>query len=249
MNKRNPIIKTLILTAGFVLCSTLTAAAANYDGQLDSVSDTAVTGWAKDAASPDNPVKVSISIVPEGSSEAVRETTLLASDYRASDAYAPRSAGYCGFNWDVDWSELDNGTYQINLQTGTRKVRKSLSYTNTQGKEKEAAAEKTTDKAAQSPDGYQSLGVFKTTAYCPCQSCSEGWGRSTSTGARARAKHTIAVDPRVIPYGTKVMIDGIIYTAEDRGGGVKGNHIDVFYDTHSETRQHGVSYKEVYLIP
>ena len=44
------------------------------------------------------------------------------------------------------------------------------------------------------------------------------------------------------------MINGIIYTAEDKGGGVKGNHIDIFFDTHSETKQHGVQNTEVYLV-
>ena len=96
--------------------------------------------------------------------------------------------------------------------------------------------------------GFRSLGTFKLTGYCPCYSCSEGWGRNTSTGAIASAKHTIAVDPKVIPYGSKVLINGIVYTAEDRGGGVRGNHIDVFYDTHQETKVQGTQYQEVFLI-
>ena len=94
----------------------------------------------------------------------------------------------------------------------------------------------------------RSLGLFRTTAYCPCYKCSEGWGRRTSSGAIARSGHTIAVDPRVIPMGSKVMIGGVIYTAEDRGGGVKGNHIDIFYDTHGQTRQHGSFMQEVFLV-
>ena len=48
--------------------------------------------------------------------------------------------------------------------------------------------------------------------------------------------------------GSKVMIGGVIYTAEDRGGGVKGNHIDIFYDTHAQTRQHGSFMQEVFLV-
>ena len=43
------------------------------------------------------------------------------------------------------------------------------------------------------------LGVFTTTGYCPCGSCSGRWGRLTSTGALAAAGHTVAVDPRLIP--------------------------------------------------
>lgn len=89
------------------------------------------------------------------------------------------------------------------------------------------------------------LKTFKLTAYCPCQECSEGYGRSTATGARARANHTIAVDPNVIKYGTKVVINGVTYTAEDCGGGVKGNHIDIFFNTHAEVERFGVKYKKV----
>ena len=88
------------------------------------------------------------------------------------------------------------------------------------------------------------LGVFTTTGYCPCGSCSGRWGRLTSTGALAAAGHTVAVDPRVIPYGARLMINGVIYTAEDRGGGVRGNHIDIFYDTHEESRLHGAQAAE-----
>ena len=39
---------------------------------------------------------------------------------------------------------------------------------------------------------------------------------------------TIAVDPRVIPCGTKVIIGGHIFTAEDCGGAIQGNHIDIY---------------------
>ena len=71
---------------------------------------------------------------------------------------------------------------------------------------------------------------------------------ATSTGTIATSGRTIAVDPRVIPYGSKVMIGGVIYTAEDHGGGVKGNHVDIFFDTHTQTRQHGKQTQEVFLV-
>ena len=44
------------------------------------------------------------------------------------------------------------------------------------------------------------------------------------------------------------MSGNVIYTAEDRGGGVKGNHVDIFFDTHSQTRQHGKQTQEVFLV-
>jgi len=56
----------------------------------------------------------------------------------------------------------------------------------------------------------------------------------TATGTTATAGRTIAVDPKVIPYGTKVYIEGYgIRIAEDCGG-FRGNHIDIFVNKISE---------------
>lgn len=93
-----------------------------------------------------------------------------------------------------------------------------------------------------------SLGVFKLTAYCPCYSCSEGYGGITATGTRTQAGRTIAVDPRIIPYGSRVMINGHEYIAEDCGGAIKQNRIDIFFNTHAEALRFGVQYAEVFLV-
>lgn len=89
---------------------------------------------------------------------------------------------------------------------------------------------------------------FKITAYCPCHECSGKYGRQTATGHTATSGHTIAVDQTVIPYGTHVKINGVEYIAEDCGGAVKGNTIDIFFDTHEETEQFGVKYLEVEVM-
>lgn len=106
---------------------------------------------------------------------------------------------------------------------------------------------------------YESLGVFEITAYCSCKKCC-GVGAEnrpkdengndivyTATGAIARANHTIAVDPSVIPYGTKVIINGTVYTAEDCGGGIKGNRIDIYFDSHEAALQWGRQKHEVFV--
>lgn len=67
----------------------------------------------------------------------------------------------------------------------------------------------------------------------------------TSTRTVATANRTIAVDPRVIPYGSKVKIDGKEYIAEDCGGAIKGNRIDIFVDNHDNTLEQGVRYLNV----
>lgn len=88
----------------------------------------------------------------------------------------------------------------------------------------------------------------KLTAYCPCEACSGGYGRSTATGKRAKAGRTVAVDPSVFKYGTKFKIGNHTYTAEDCGGGVKGKHIDIFFDTHEEVEEFGMKYKKVEVV-
>ncbi len=81
----------------------------------------------------------------------------------------------------------------------------------------------------------------------------QSW-KLTATGTTARVG-AIAVDPDVIPYGTRMFIvssDGSITygvaTAEDCGGSIQGNRIDLFFDTYDECIQFGVRDCDVYLL-
>ena len=64
----------------------------------------------------------------------------------------------------------------------------------------------------------------------------------TSTGKKPRPYHTLAVDPKVIPYGTRVYIPEFnkVFIAEDCGGAIKGNRIDIYMNNEYECRQWGV---------
>lgn len=92
-----------------------------------------------------------------------------------------------------------------------------------------------------------SLGEYKITAYCPCAKCCGKSDGITSTGVLARQGRTIAVDPQKIAYGDRVIINGHTYTAEDCGGAIKGNRIDVYFDSHEDALEFGVQYAEVFL--
>lgn len=92
---------------------------------------------------------------------------------------------------------------------------------------------------------------FKTTAYTHTD---EGCNMTTATGTTVRIG-TVAVDPTVIPYGTRMFIlsnDGqYIYgiaTAEDCGGGVKGKHIDLYFPTDAACWSYGVRTATVYFL-
>lgn len=92
------------------------------------------------------------------------------------------------------------------------------------------------------------LGEFKITGYCACEECCGKNDGITSTGTEATAGRTVAVDPNVIPYGTEVIIGDEAYVAEDCGSAVKGNKIDIFYDSHEEALAAGVRYESVAVI-
>jgi 3D (Asp-Asp-Asp) domain-containing protein len=91
------------------------------------------------------------------------------------------------------------------------------------------------------------IGRFKLTAYSGPQ-----LGQPlpiTATGTAARTGRTVAVDPRIIPLGSKIYIEGIgERIAEDVGGGIKGHHIDVYLGTVPQARDFGVRRGRVSLV-
>ncbi len=96
----------------------------------------------------------------------------------------------------------------------------------------------------------ESLGKVYVTAYCPCEQCSGPHGHATASGKRAKPNHTIAVDANnpIVPMGTKVVIEGKVYTVEDTGDLHKyGNEFDIFYEHHSEIDSWGRRKVEVFV--
>lgn len=95
----------------------------------------------------------------------------------------------------------------------------------------------------------KSLGKFVITAYCTCRVCCGVYsgGNRTASGTVPTSNRTIAVDTSVIPFNTRVVINGQVYVAEDRGGAIKGKRIDMFFMTHKEALRWGRRTMEVYL--
>ena len=117
----------------------------------------------------------------------------------------------------------------------------------------EPSADETTDKPTveETPDEPEltNLGEFKVTAYCTCSKCCGAWADGiTYTGTQATAGRTVAVDPDVVPLGSKVYINGTEYVAEDIGGAIKGKRIDVLLPSHEAALQFGVKYTDVSII-
>ena len=75
-----------------------------------------------------------------------------------------------------------------------------------------------------------------------------GNGSRTATGTLVR-RGVIAVDPSVIPLGTRVFIPGYgEAVAEDIGGGIHGQRIDVAFDTHAEALMFGRQDLEIFIM-
>lgn len=95
--------------------------------------------------------------------------------------------------------------------------------------------------------------MFTIHYYCPCEECSGEWGYSIKSPCgehKALSMHTIAVDESIIPLLSKVRISGyseVTFVAEDVGGMVKGNVIDIFVETHEETLNQQIQQAEVFI--
>lgn len=87
------------------------------------------------------------------------------------------------------------------------------------------------------------------TAYtASCKGCSG----VTSTGVDLKSNpgaKIIAVDPNVIPMGSKVYVDGYGYAvAADKGGAIKGNRIDVFFSSKNDAYRWGVKRVKIRVL-
>ncbi|AZV57275.1 3D domain-containing protein [Clostridium sp. AWRP] len=128
-------------------------------------------------------------------------------------------------------------------------------------KEQQLIALQTAQKAPQIPEirtssptlsrggsgslSYSQALTMEATAYCGDAITASG----SATVRNPNGYSTIAVDPRVIPLGTKVYVEGYGYAvACDTGGAIKGNIIDLFVNSESEAENWGRRYVTVYIL-
>lgn len=109
------------------------------------------------------------------------------------------------------------------------------------------------------PSSYSAVLTCTATAYdLSFQSCGKrpgdkGYG-ITATGTQA-AYGTVAVDPKVIPLGSKLYIEttdgSFVYgyaTAADTGGAIKGNKVDLFFPSYDDCMKFGRRSVRVYIL-
>lgn len=82
------------------------------------------------------------------------------------------------------------------------------------------------------PSRHKEVMLFEATAYCQ--------GEVTFTGTKPQEGRTVATDPEVIPLGTKLIINGKgDYVAEDTGGLIRGNRLDIYLEDYSRCIEFG----------
>lgn len=99
----------------------------------------------------------------------------------------------------------------------------------------------------------ESLGTFTCTGYCACTKCCGAYAEGiTASGVKVHydedGETTCAVDPSVISLGSLLWIDGRYYRAEDTGSAVKGNIVDLYFESHDEASAYGSQKHEVFIV-
>ncbi|WP_394917208.1 NlpC/P60 family protein [uncultured Robinsoniella sp.] len=111
------------------------------------------------------------------------------------------------------------------------------------GSENESGVQGDTELAREQDYG-QHLGNFTLTAYCSCPVCCGVWsGGPTASGAMPVQGRTVAMGG--IPFGTRLIINGEIYTVEDRG--TPYGHVDIYMSDHQDACVFGRQQADVYL--
>lgn len=95
------------------------------------------------------------------------------------------------------------------------------------------------------PTGHwENAGRYRMSHFCPCRKCNGSNAGRTASGAPMTVGRTVATG-REFPFGTKLLINGVIYTVEDRG--VPNGCVDILVGSHSEAYQRGVFRSDIFV--
>jgi len=87
------------------------------------------------------------------------------------------------------------------------------------------------------------------TAYDGCYECNKPYYGLPSYIGLPLDRGIVAVDPRVIPMGTRLYVEGYGEAiAADQGNAIKGNRIDLFFDTHQQALNYGMKTVKVTIL-
>ena len=95
------------------------------------------------------------------------------------------------------------------------------------------------------PTGHwENAGRYRMSHFCPCRKCNGSNAGRTASGAPMQVGRTVATG-REFPFGTRLLINGQIYTVEDRG--VPNGCVDILVDSHGEAYRRGVFRSDIFV--
>ena len=95
------------------------------------------------------------------------------------------------------------------------------------------------------PSGHwENAGRYRMSHFCPCRKCNGKNAGRTASGAPMSIGRTVATG-REFPFGTRLLINGTIYTVEDRG--VPNGCVDILVGSHGEANRRGVFRSEIFV--
>ena len=157
----------------------------------------------------------------------------------------------------TDDAKLERGISRIvsKGQNGIQKITVELVYHDEQLVERNTLSQEVIKKPVNKVVAYGTISTasrggqtFDFREVKVVQAYAYSGGGRTATGTQARVG-AIAVDPSVIPLGSSVYVEGYGFaTAEDTGGAIKGNKVDLYMDTESQCRSWGIRTVKVYII-
>ena len=178
-------------------------------------------------------------------------------DTSSDEAYTEDESSDASYTENDSDSESSDDSYSNDEEAGT--IDDDSQYTD--ASEDTSSDDSSTEDSSDSSDDSSSdssssdsgssdssqgtyLGNFKLTAYCNCATCCGTAGNATASGTMPVAGRTVAMAG--VPFGTKLLINGNVYTVEDLG--TPYGHVDIYCSSHSEALSFGLQYADVYQL-
>lgn len=229
----------------FLLCSVCILSFPAFGAEIEGsygTTDRGVYGWAWHKGHFGDILNVKILLYYDDMSSPKKNLSLTADKYN-KNVEDTIGDGWHYFETAVDWDALGGKPKKIKVYAVYNEQWIGIGATATGG----SSSSGNVSPAGTSGKKGKSLGEFSISGYCTCPDCIIGQG-FTCSGKEPAGNHTIAADLNLFPLGTKLWIDGVIYTVEDTGSGIVGNKLDIYFDTHQAAASFGRKTKEIFEV-